>query len=194
MEQPIENEEIIENVTMSAGKANLYGSLIYLPVILIFGIPFISLWGLGAFKLGGIQFITKSMSFFTTLLIGIVLHEGIHGLFWAIYCKNGIKSIKFGVKWEYLTPYAHCKENLTVNQYKLGAAMPGILLGILPTIIAIIIGNTWLLYAGILFTGAAGGDILILWKLRKYDSNYLMKDHPDEIGFMVLKNNSKPQF
>ncbi len=190
MDQPIDKDEIVENVTMSAGKANLYGTLFFIPIIFIFGIPFSLIWGWDAFKLGGINFITKSISFFTTLLIGIILHEGIHGLFWAIYCTNGIKSIKFGFKWEYLTPFAHCKENLTVNQYKLGAAMPGILLGFLPSILAIIIGNAWLLFAGILFTGAAGGDILILLKLRKYDSKFLMKDHPDEIGFMVLKNNS----
>ena len=190
MDQLFENEEIVENVTMSTGKANVYGSLIFIPVILFFGVPFSLIWGWDTFKLGGIQFITKSSTFFATLLIGIILHEGIHGLFWAIYCKNGIKSIKFGVKWEYLTPFAHCKENLTVNQYKLGAAMPGILLGLLPSILAIIIGNTWLLFTGILFTGAAGGDILILLKLRKYDSKFLMKDHPDEIGFMVLKNKS----
>ena len=34
MNQTFENEEIIENVTMSAGKANVYGSLLFVPIIL----------------------------------------------------------------------------------------------------------------------------------------------------------------
>ena len=189
MDNQIEKEEIVKNVTMTAIEANLYGVLLFIPVFIIFGLPYIGLWGWDSLKEGGNLFLHNKLYFVTTILLGIIVHEALHGLTWAKYCKNGIKSIKFGVKWKYLTPYAHCKEPLTVSHYKIGGAMPGIVLGIIPSIIALLTGSAWLMCFGLFFTGAAGGDMLVLWNLRGYDNNYLMKDHPDEIGFMVIKNN-----
>ena len=77
---------------------------------------------------------------------------------------------------------------MKVGQYSVGGALPGIILGVLPAILGIITGNTWLVCFGIFFTGAAGGDILVLWKLRNYDDTYTIQDHPTEIGFMVMTN------
>ena len=39
-----------------------------------------------------------------TIIIGIILHELIHGVTWAIFAKNGFKSIKFGILLKMLTP------------------------------------------------------------------------------------------
>ena len=188
MEQNIEENQEVTNVTMSAGSANIFALFIFLPIFILFGLPVIALWGWDVFKVGALHFIGQKGQLILTILVGVVVHEVIHGFTWARYTQHGIKSIKFGVKWSYLTPYAHCKEPLKVSQYSIGGALPGIILGILPAILGIITGNTWLIFFGIFFTGAAGGDILVLWKLRNYNDTYTIQDHPTEIGFMVMKD------
>ena len=93
---------------------------------------------------------------------GAVVHELLHGLTWAIFCKNGLKSIKYGVHWQMLTPYCHCKEILPVRAYILGGIMPGLVMGTLPTIVGLMLGNIYVFAFGQLFTFAAGGDACTL--------------------------------
>jgi hypothetical protein len=131
--------------------------------------------GLGVLALAGI------------LLGGIILHELIHGLVWARFAKNGFKSIRFGVMWKMLTPYCHCKEPLKIKHYIIGASMPGILLGIIPSSIALFNGNFSLLLFGILFTVSACGDLLIIHLLRKEKMDDLALDHPSEVGCFVYR-------
>jgi hypothetical protein len=75
-----------------------------------------------------------------------------------------------------LTPYCHCKEPLKVKYYILGAITPAIILGFIPSILAILIGNIGLLIFGILFTMAA------INLIRKENMNELVQDHPSEAG------------
>jgi hypothetical protein len=84
----------------------------------------------------------------------------------------------------YLTPYCHCKEPLKVKHYKIEGAMPLIVMGIIPSIIGLIIGNGGILSFGIIFTLAAGGDIIALYMLRKLDNNIYVSDHPKKMGFI----------
>jgi len=95
-----------------------------------------------------------------------------------------LKSIKYGVKWKFLTPYCHCKEPLKVKYYKIGGAMPLIVMGIIPSIIGLIIGHGGVLCFGIFFTWAACGDIISLYMLHKLDNNTYVSDHPDKMGFI----------
>lgn len=124
---------------------------------------------------------------FGILILGIVLHELIHGITWAIFAKEGFKSIKFGVLWKKLTPYCHCKEVLNVRQYIIGAITPAIIMGIVPSIIAIMIGNFGLLIFGMFFTMAAGGDFLIINLIRKENSSDLVQDHSSEAGCYIYR-------
>lgn len=131
--------------------------------------------------------IASLIIFFSALIGGIISHELIHGIVWAFYAENKFKSIRFGVLWYALTPYCHCKEPLKVYQYILGALMPGILLGILPSIIAICIGNFALLLFGIFFTISACGDFLVVDMLRRENMNDYVQDHPSEIGCFIYR-------
>ena len=182
-----------EKLTIDLVWANVFGILILIPIGLLFGLPFYFIWKpqldikqyldstgpLGA----GLGFLL----IFGILILGIVLHELIHGIIWAKFAKEGFKSIKFGVLWEMLTPYCHCKEALNVRQYIIGAIAPAIILGIIPTIIAIITGNLGLLIFGMLFTMAAGGDFLIINLIRKESSSDLVQDHPSEAGCFIYR-------
>jgi len=105
------------------------------------------------------------------------------------------ENIHFGFKWAVLTPYVHCPKPIEVRNYRWGVAMPGIVLGILPYVMALIMQNGWLLAFGLFFTLAASGDILILWLLRNVGDGKKVKDHPKLVGCRVVDENlniSKP--
>jgi len=175
-----EKTEIIE-YTMGVGMANLIAMFLIIPIGIVFILPFLMIWDSETFRsgekeiLGGIVLLV--------LLVGILVHELLHGISWGYYAKKKIKSIKFGIKWKYLTPYCHCKEPLKVKHYRIGAAMPLLVLGILPSIVAIILGNGDLLFFGVFFTWAAGGDIIALFMLSKLDGEVYISDHSDKMGF-----------
>lgn len=57
--------------------------------------------------------------------------------------------------------------------YRLGAAIPGVVLGLLPSLVGIVTGNAPIMLFGLFFTFAAGGDALVLWLIRKVDPNAL---------------------
>ncbi|MGM0504820.1 MAG: metalloprotease family protein [Bacteroidota bacterium] len=102
-----------------------------------------------------------------------------------IFCFESSEIKKFGVKWKHLTPYCHCKEPLKVKHYKVGGAMPLLVMGIIPSIIGLIIGHGGFLSFGIFFSWAAGGDIIALYLLRKLDNNIYVSDHPEKMGFII---------
>jgi hypothetical protein len=173
-------------ITMGAGEANLKAIILAVPIVLLFITPYFIIWGenvnLSLLSMPGY----KTLKILTYLIIGAILHEFIHGVFWAIYLKNGFRSIRFGIMWKYLTPYCHSKEPMKLKHYRLGAIMPCIILGIIPAAISLFLGDIGLLAFGVFFTVAAGGDILMIWLLREKNKNILVQDHPDKIGCILL--------
>lgn len=181
-----------ENLTVNLIWANIFGLLIVIPILLLFGLPYFLIWT-SQFQPGNLRMLIpdfivgQTVIIFVLLLGGIVLHELIHGITWSRFTEKGFKSIRFGVLWKMLTPYCHCKEPLKVNQYILGAIMPSIILGIIPSVIAILIGNFGLLIFGVFFTMAAAGDFLIINLLRKENKDDLVLDHPSEAGCYIYR-------
>lgn len=182
-----------EKLIINLVWANIFGVLILLPIVLLYGIPYYLLWhskidfnnlfdGLG---LKEISF--SGLYIFGILLFGIIAHELIHGITWSLFTRNGFKSIKFGVLWKMLTPYCHCKEPLRVRQYIIGAITPAIFLGFVPAVLAIFIGNFGLLVFGIVFTMAAAGDFLIINLLRNENKDDFVQDHPSEAGCYIYR-------
>jgi len=185
------SEDQKQDYTISIEKANLYSIVFILPVIFLFGTPYLIRWGWQGIKAGFLNIAEHpiiSLVFFVSLILGIVTHELIHGFVWALKAEKGWQSIEFGVKWKMLTPYTHCKVPLTVKDYSLGVIMPGLVIGILPAIIAIINGSLLLWIFGLLFTIAAGGDSIALIVLGELDSDQLIKDHPEQMGFVIFND------
>ncbi|BDX37568.1 hypothetical protein CYCD_09230 [Tenuifilaceae bacterium CYCD] len=184
----MEQNNIIQTITIRVTTANIIAFALLFPIAIICIIPYALIWG-GQSLIDGFSFLRSHQIFLLLILIvGIVLHEGLHGLTWGLFAKYRLKSIQYGIKWAYLTPYCHCCEPLLRNHYLLGGIMPGLVLGLLPVIVALIFGIGWLLLLGIFFIGAAGGDLMVLFKLVKVDKKYLIQDHPNEIGFLVLRD------
>lgn len=174
-------ERKIEEYTMGMGKVNSLVLLMIIPITAMILIPFILIWDYETFNTGKEIFKDYFLLYF---LGGIIIHELLHGLTWGQFASNGLKSIKFGVKWKFLTPYCHCKEPLKVKHYRIGIAMPLIVMGIIPSIIGLIIGHGGVLSFGIFFIWAAVGDIIGIFMLRKLDKDIYVSDHPEKMGFI----------
>lgn len=185
-----------KEVSMTAGEANLYSIIFLVPLIIIVAVPYYYLWP-EQFSKASISDYVRARETLTfidiiigafVILAGVVGHELLHGLGWSFYTKKGWKSISFGIVWKYLTPYCHCEESLNLRSYRIGSILPAIVLGFIPSILAIILGNLWLLIFGFFFTFAAGGDFLILWLLRHEQSTDMVQDHPDKIGCIIIED------
>lgn len=171
-------------VVMSFSRINLLAIPVAIAVIVIALVPYALVWGRDRLWDGIAGFFALG-SFLPAALIGIVLHEILHGVTWALAGSRPLSSIRFGFNVATLTPYAHFTEPLPANPYRLGAAMPGLALGALPLSIALTTGNGWLAGFGTLFLVAAGGDILILWMLRHVPASSNIQDHPSQPGCIV---------
>jgi uncharacterized integral membrane protein len=183
-----------EELTMDAARANVLAVMISLPVLFILAIPFLLL-NQENFQLQSLKqdfdFWARPLGVIIVLVVmtgGIVMHELIHGLTFAVFAKAGFKSIKFGILTKTLTPYCHCKEPVRVWQYILSTIMPAIVLGLIPSFIAMITGNIGLMLFGIFFTIAAAGDFIIIYLLRKQPATSLVQDHPEKIGCFIFKS------
>lgn len=153
--------------------------------IVLLGVPFYLIWQ-PSFAITW----QGSILFFLLFVVGIVLHELIHGLVFGLYAKAGFKSIRFGFMKEYLTPYCHCTEPLKLGHYFAGALLPALLLGLVPIAISFFTGSLFLLIYGIIFFSAAAGDFMVVWMLRKEHPDTLVQDHPSEAGCWVYRKTS----
>ena len=176
------------DLTIGIVKANLFVLLLAIPVVAIGVLLFV--WR------NPISLLTPtpqgSLLFIVAFLVLIVAHELIHGLTWSMYAEHHFKDIEFGFMKEYLTPYCTCTTPLLKRHYIMGALMPCIVLGILPTAFGILLGSHLLFWIGIVMILSAGGDIMIVWKVlafKKQDESkeILIYDHPTQAGSVIFE-------
>ena len=174
------------DLTVGIIKANIFAIVLMIPLLVI-GVGLYRLrnnensisWGMGSFAI-----------FMAVLLVLVVVHELIHGVTWSFFTPHHFKDIEFGFMKEYLTPYCTCNVPLTKWQHLCGTLMPLILLGIVPMIIGILTGNFGMLLMGVVMADAAGGDIMIAWKILTHKSNAkesVYIDHPTQAGIVVFE-------
>ena len=192
----IEENYIKEEVKINVIWANVFAFIVLAVAIILFGTPFYLIWirnyPVSRLVDTSMSLHAQLMNVVVALLVlipGIVAHELIHGIFFELFAENGFKSIKFSIlpASKLFSPYCHCKDKLRKNHYRIGGIMPLVILGIVPAVISIIVGNLLLLYFGIFFTMAAAGDILVFTKLMKEKKDTWIFDSPTEIGFSVYR-------
>lgn len=176
------------NLTIGIVKANVFVLLLTIPVVAIGVLLF-------AWR-NPISLLTPtpqgSLLFIVLFVVLIVVHELIHGLTWSLFSEHHFKDIEFGFMKEFLTPYCTCRVPLSKGHYILGALMPCIVLGILPTALGILLGSHLLFWIGIVMILSAGGDIMIVVKVLAHKSEeglkeILVYDHPTQAGSVILE-------
>ena len=170
------------DLSISMTRANLVVMFLTVPVVILQFALFILLHGMENLKPTW-----NSVILIVVVLLGVVLHELIHGISWVIFGRKPFSAIKFGFQWKTFTPYAHLKEPVEVNAYRMGAFLPGFVLGILTYILSLIFGDGNLFWFSLLHTSAAGGDWLILWLIRNVKAGMQVEDHPTNAGCYVLE-------
>jgi hypothetical protein len=169
------------DLSISMARANIIVLFTSIPVALLQFLIFVMLHGMDSLAT------TWGSILLIAVVLGIIVHELIHGLSWVIFGNKPFSAIKFGFQWRTFTPYAHLKEPVEINAYRIGGFMPGFILGIVPYLLSLLLGNGNLLWFGIVHTAAAGGDWLILWLIRNVKADMLVEDHPTHAGCYVLE-------
>lgn len=167
--------------TIDLKKVNLI-SVLFVPVIFITAVLPYAAWTSENIKE------SFSITVFITIMVavipGIVIHELIHGVCFAIFTKSGFKSLKFGVMWKYVAFYCHCNEPIKAKDYIVTLLMPSIILGLIPLLIAYSIQSFALLFFACMMICGGIGDYFCVWLLRNINKDSMILDHPDKAGFM----------
>ncbi len=172
------------DLTVSIKKANVFAVILLIPLLMI---------GFAATRNSGARPGNDPLLillFFAAYLVLIPVHELIHGASWAPFTEHRFRDIEFGFMKQYFTPYCTCTVPLQKGPYVFGALMPLVLLGILPLIAGILTGSIFVLSLGILMTDAAAGDIMIVWKLLRYQTSarqIVYMDHPTQAGGVIFE-------
>ena len=154
--------------TISMLAANLLAIALFVVVGALLVIPYHYLYG--AKELASWN--TIFPWFLLLLVVGIVVHLSFGFLPGGVYC--------------------HIDVPMPKRQYVIGALMPLLLLGIVPTIVAFCIGSLLWLLLGIVFIVSAAGDMMIVWTIRKEPANALVYDHPSEAGCYIYQKTAQP--
>jgi hypothetical protein len=185
-----EEQSHAKDLSVSLVEANLYSLAFSLPLLaVLFGIYL----ALSPREGTANAHLTAACGvvFLAFLLLGIVVHEVIHGVAWAFFGGLPLKRIRFGLAASTLTPYAHALDPLPAGAYRLGALLPAILLGVVPFAVGTAVGSLVLALYGMAFVFAAGGDLLVLWLIRKVGRNVRVQDHPTRAGCIVLEDGGR---
>lgn len=179
--------EVAYEATISMVTANVI-ALALLPVLLaVFLLPFRWLWEKPLINWQELSSLAALAVILPAFLVGVAVHELLHaaGFVWA--GKAPISTVKFGILWRALAPYAHCRAPITAAAYRISLALPGILLGLVPGLLGLAIGAGWLLMWGVMMSVAAAGDLAVLLAIRAVSGDSLVLDHPSKAGCLVLK-------
>lgn len=163
----------------------VYGLSVLLIVLSL--LPFVLVYGLSYLQDG-----IGSLLLLPLFIVLIVLHEAFHAIGWKY--AGGLKwsKFKFGFSWKGLAPYCHATMPMNIQGYRFGAALPGIVTGVVPLVIGTIIGDAVLTFVSAVMISAAVGDIYVLWTLRDMPPHAQVIDHPKNAGCLVLLPQNAP--
>lgn len=165
--------------------------LVFLPYVIIYGssfveeISYLSTLFESSFLSFLLRMVLPPTLFILVSILGIILHEAIHAFFFSLFLPSKFQGIQFGFDNEHGIPFVHIKEPISVLGFRVGAVMPLIILGIIPTLVGFYSGYFSLTAFGALFTLSASGDLLLIGKTKGLSTSQKVKDLPNEIGFQV---------
>ena len=117
------------------------------------GTLFCLIHGIQTFTMKGIALVIVAF------ILSIPIHELIHGITCAYVSDNNYKTIHYGVNFKKFYAYCRYTRIMDRNANIYTSVMPGIVLGVIPAIIAILIGNPPVCAFAILSLAGASKDI-----------------------------------
>jgi len=162
-----------EELIFKRGREIWFSILVLIIHGLVFGVLFHLLWPeniQAGLNMGGdslTRLMRAGISLGIVFIGGVILHEIIHAIFFALFCKNKFKSVKISMRLHKGYAHCECKEILPTNQFAIGLLMPAILTGIIPSIISLFTGSFDLLFFSMIFLGMSGSDLLVFKRIAK---------------------------
>lgn len=123
---------------------------------------------------------------FSSLFIGVALHEFTHGLTMSYFLGWKWDSIEFGFSFSSLYAFCHCKCPLLRNQYLICVFMPTLVLGLLPIVFGIGIGILYLFLFGVFQFFSGFMDLYIALTLLNVPVTACVIDHPKKVGYQLV--------
>jgi hypothetical protein len=174
-------EDVSIPLTKIVREATILGIVMLVVPLLIY----ILIHGWGAFWATALGY--DWLTALIAIVALIVIHELIHAVGWKVFGKLRWQDLTFGIDRKTLSPYCHAKVPMRADAYRIGAALPGILTGVVPAIIGIAQANAPLTLLAAFMISAAVGDLLVLWVIRDVPGDALVKDHPSNAGCYVKR-------
>ena len=140
-------------------------------------------WGLGPWLL---RYVMWLLIFVAALLVGVFVHEGLHGVAIVLLARGGWRSLEFGFDRKTLSPFAHSRVPLRAWQMTVVCLAPLVGLGLLPAVAAVMEGSVFVYALSVIFIVASGGDMLYVGMLARYAKRRdWVRDLPDAVGFSL---------
>lgn len=147
---------------------------------------FVARWGKGAVWQGVDVLFVDLWSLVALMAVSAAVHELLHAAGWTMAAKVPWRAVRFGFHWPTLSPYAHLTVPVAARPYRVGTALPGLVLGAAPAAAALVTGNgAWLVY-GLTMLLAAGGDLFVLLMIARVPGHWTVQDHAGRVGVRVL--------
>ena len=180
-----------DDYTISLARANLLGVPLFLLLTAALVGPYVAWKGPAAFLVGVRGFVDLRV-FLGWIAAGTLAHEALHGLGWVWAGRTSFRSVKFGFHWKTVTPFAHFTDPIAAKAYRVGIALPGITLGLLPAAAGYAFDSPSAVLFGGIFLGAAAGDAMSLWATRAIPAATPVLDHPTRVGCIVHQHQESP--
>lgn len=121
------------------------------------------------------------------IIVTVPIHELIHAIGFRFFGNIPWAKIKFGFVVKMLAPYAHPTVPINKAAYAWAGALPGLILGVLPLFVGLIIRSMLLSFLGMTAMGMAGGDVFTLWKLRAAPKKSYILENQEQDGFTIIE-------
>lgn len=119
-----------------------------------------------------------------------VIHELLHGFGWNIFARVPWQSISFRPSWRVMGFVAHVNVPVPTPAYRASAALPALVLGVLPIVLGFVTGFGLLVLWGLFFLLECFGDMAVLLAMHKVPSRAWVLDHPNKLGCRIVADGS----
>lgn len=179
-----------KDVSIPLTKIITSGTILSLLMLVTGILPYLVHWGLPRLLDEAFSLRVLPITVFA-LFAGLILHEAVHAIGWKYAGNVAWNALSFGIDRKTLSPYTHLNTPITARAYRIGAALPGFVTGVVPALYGGFTGDAVMAAVGaVLFSGAVG-DAIVLWVIRDVPPHARVLDHPSNAGCYVLQDSSE---
>ncbi len=134
-----------------------------------------------------INFVAILISLFFVIVI-MVVNEVVRAIMYALFAKNGFKSVHVGVVRNPFTIFATCKEKIYVYQYRIINIVSILIVTLIPIFLGVIFNSIIPVLFAWLASTLSTFSIMLLWQMRKEYKYDEVLVYPTGNGYCLYRN------